>query len=168
MPTEQGSHSKPSEMITAHWSMLLLGRSEASPGPHHVDSCVFWLSWEAPPQKHSVHVCVTSVEQCRNVLTGSGRWLLSCTTALALALACSWKGTRRRSTNTCLQIDTLLRAFCLYIVIQYKASFVLSTRKELADPLTFSSLYAINHGSIILSSNVSNERGYQSQVGFLR
>lgn len=126
------------------------------------------LSWEAPPQKHSVQVCVTSVEQCRNVLTSLGRWLLSGTMALVFTLACSWKGTRRRSTNTCLQIDTLLRAFCLYIVIQYKASFVLRTRKELADPLTFSSLYAINHGSIILSSNVSNERGYQRQVGFLR
>lgn len=83
VPTEQGSNSKPCEMITAPWSMLLLGRSEASPAPHHVDSCVFWVSWEAPPQKHSVQVCVISIEQCRNVLTGSGRWLLSCTMALA-------------------------------------------------------------------------------------
>lgn len=45
--------------------------------------------------------------------------------------------------------------------------FVLRTRKELSDPLTFSSLCVINHGSIILASNISNERGYQSGFGFL-
>lgn len=45
-------------------------------------------------EQHSAHTCVTCVEQRRNVLPRRGRGVLSCTTAVAFTVACSWKGAR--------------------------------------------------------------------------